>query len=629
MKSYALRVSQEITLVPILHYSVESAATVAQFFQEQNTPDAIAIECPEICHEAFLQAVHRLPDLSCVRIQSPSAPQNPSYIPIEPCDPLVEACRQALDRDIPLYSIDLFVENYPLFHDSLVDPYTISVLGLQKYIELSLFQPSAHTPIRSLQDETRENAMAQRIFELSLRHGNVTAFIGLHHLYPLAQKIQKRSFLREPSLLDSKHTIDLITYPEGCERELLKTPGYVTKKYEAWRNTIHTLHNSSFDPLLIYSDLLEEALQEHYPEPAQLPRMIAITLEYMKRLSRIRGFLLGETRELIESSQGILGQKAGYLVWKLATEYPYLKNIDALPELPLKPQELWGSQTTIRFHPIIPSKKTELFQTALRHEKSSEKFFFPTRSLCSYPPEDNIVESFGKIIKKRGLDLLCEASKKILPFTTSLEDGIHIRETLKQRIGKIGSSSNKPGFYVEKKEFPAGKIGSCVVIFHEDSLETLPSDYTMFPWAMTWQGEHSQESDMAFYATTPMKGIIGPGIARCRYGGFLLSYPPRRMYDVWHDRDYQDHFLKRQDILLAAGIDYSLEPLIIYTAPTAPSHDMIEYARMRGKKVLFLPLNRFSQKRLTRLQLFHVLDSKERRTSAEEYINDILNDERM
>ena len=70
---------------------------------------------------------------------------------------------------------------------------------------------------------------------------------------------------------------------------------------------------------------------------------------------------------------------------------------------------------------------------------------------------------------------------------------------------------------------------------------------------MTWLGEHDQESDMALYATQPADNVVGPGICRSEYGGFLLSYPPRRMYDVWQDEDYS--FARgKAEVLLLAGI---------------------------------------------------------------------------
>ena len=62
------------------------------------------------------------------------------------------------------------------------------------------------------------------------------------------------------------------------------------------------------------------------------------------------------------------------------------------------------------------------------------------------------------------------------------------------------------------------------------------SSREQFPWKLTWLGEHNQESDMAFYATPAGEEVIGPGISRCEYGGFVLSYPPYRMVDIWKDR---------------------------------------------------------------------------------------------
>ena len=40
---------------------------------------------------------------------------------------------------------------------------------------------------------------------------------------------------------------------------------------------------------------------------------------------------------------------------------------------------------------------------------------------------------------------------------------------------------------------------------------------------------------MALYATEPGEKVVGPGISRCEYGGFVMTYPPGRMYFVWED----------------------------------------------------------------------------------------------
>src|SRR5690606_6370747 len=93
--------------------------------------------------------------------------------------------------------------------------------------------------------------------------------------------------------------------------------------------------------------------------------------------------------------------------------------------------------------------------------------------------------------------------------------------------------------YVKVKGKPPGSVGSVVIIFDADHATTTPY-HEKYTWMTTWHGEHHQESDMAFYATPYGIDIIGPGICRCSYGGFMLTYPPRRVWDIWQDPDYSN-----------------------------------------------------------------------------------------
>ena len=93
-----------------------------------------------------------------------------------------------------------------------------------------------------------------------------------------------------------------------------------------------------------------------------------------------------------------------------------------------------------------------------------------------------------------------------------------------------------------------------------------------YPYTTTWLGENQNESDMAFYSTLPFENLAGPGIGRAEYGGFLMSLPPRRMYDVWRDADYEFAESKSERLLLAA-LDYSIHRLRgIRGRQTAPLH---------------------------------------------------------
>ena len=59
-------------------------------------------------------------------------------------------------------------------------------------------------------------------------------------------------------------------------------------------------------------------------------------------------------------------------------------------------------------------------------------------SICSYPPEDLVIEDYGRFLKKKGKSILSEERAAVEPFTTSLLDGIDIRETIRNwHEGKI------------------------------------------------------------------------------------------------------------------------------------------------------------------------------------------------
>ena len=107
--------------------------------------------------------------------------------------------------------------------------------------------------------------------------------------------------------------------------------------------------------------------------------------------------------------------------------------------------------------------------------------------------------------------------------------------------------------YVRQFQKIQGEVGSVVVIFDEDR-------DNRYPYLTTWLGENQNESDMAFYSTFPFDNMVGPGIGRAEYGGFLMSLPPRRMYDVWQDPDYE--FAEIEIGAAAAGRHRLLDPAL-------------------------------------------------------------------
>jgi len=230
---------------------------------------------------------------------------------------------------------------------------------------------------------------------------------------------------------------------------------------------------------------------------------------------------------------------------------------------------------------------------------------FDDPSICSYPQEDIAIEEYGRFVKRKGSMQLSEELSRSEKFSTSLLDGIDMRETLR--------NIHEGAIYVREQQRAKGGVGCLVVVFDEDRRKE------RYPYRMTWLGEHDQESDMAFYATDPAEHIVGPGICRCEYGGFLLSYPPRRMMDVWQDPDYQ-MAATRSEVLLMAALDYSIEKHVVYVAAQPPRSIFKQMAARQGRKIVYIPLGSLSLHKLKQLRILHILSGKDKREIAKEYI---------
>jgi hypothetical protein len=218
-----------------------------------------------------------------------------------------------------------------------------------------------------------------------------------------------------------------------------------------------------------------------------------------------------------------------------------------------------------------------------------------------------IVEAFGGYLRKKGRSVLSEEASRVVPFTTSVLDGIDVRETIRHWTERK--------IYVREAGRSPGDIGVVVVIFDEDRDE----GSERYPYQLTWLGEHGQESDMAFYATAPERAVVGPGICRVSYGGFLLSFPPGRLADVWTDPEYR-FAESKAEVLLLAALDYSRERVVVFSGPKPPRSIFHQIAARLDRKLLYLPLGTLSPATLRRIRVMHVLSGHAKRDIAKDYV---------
>lgn len=360
---------------------------------------------------------------------------------------------------------------------------------------------------------------------------------------------------------------------------------------------------------------LFERAAAHYAEntgEAFKPWQRRILVQFAGNQARLLGQLLPGLYQCVVSARGVADDNYAYEVWDLASFYPWTGGADGAPSIRVRAGEVWlDGVKTMRFRRRFPRLRERLVRVPVKSRPPEENpgdwaREFQRGTLCSYPPEDVIIEDFGRYLQKKALQVLSEERTRVEEFSTSMLDGIEMRETL--RNWPQGQK-----LYVREIQRVKGGAGSVVLIFDEDPEEQ------RYPWHMAWHGEHDQESDMAFYATPASAKVVGPGIARCEYGGFMLTYPPGRLTDVWSDPAYGEA-RTRSEVLLMAAIDYSEEKHIVYVAARPPRTWFRTFAARLGKKVVYLPLGQLSPVSLKKIRVFHVLSGHNVRKLARDYI---------
>src|SRR6185295_2441285 len=192
----------------------------------------------------------------------------------------------------------------------------------------------------------------------------------------------------------------------------------------------------------------------------------------------------------------------GYEVSELARSYPPQEDDakpDQLPGLRIRNGRgaLEGHEQRYAMEPRVAGPETESIQLRFRRRPSKEMrahwqeewnqrlFHF---GICSWPPEDRIQERFMDYLRKRAVQAVTEDRKQVQEFSTSLLDGLDIRETMRNwHQGKL---------YVQSTPQTRGRAGAVVLIFEDE-----PLNGGIYEWRTTLYAENQNESDISFFAT--------------------------------------------------------------------------------------------------------------------------------
>ena len=605
---------KNILAIPSIHSRVYFSMAVREAF-DKFKPDIIAVEHPANFTDSLREAVSRLPLISLIirEIHNEAV-----YIPIDPCDSIIEAVRLAIDEEIPFFPIDKDITSINSnSHYLMPDDYIIKNIGLEKfYTEVK----SKYIFHKDYTDEEREIYMARNLHELSKKYNKILLVIGMSHwenMVSILKKLDENKEIKEYINNNDEEYADPKIYnvhKESLNKMLGEFP-FTTYMYELYRNG--ELEN--FDKVHIIETIFKEA-KLRYKLPISMLQQKNM-MKYLRNLCLIDNYIIPDYIDMLTAAKCMINNDYALEVMEGMEYYPhYIEEDENYPTIKLN-----RDPSTNGMEGLLKDKKIKLHQYDNVWRTSFKKVHVTTRpsekyegewedvwnkrtNLLSHIPEDILMEKHMNILRDKIRNMLTEDKAKIEPFTVSIKDGIDMRETIRNYY--------KNEIYVKEIPKIKGNIGHMVVIFDDAHDEE-------YDWNIVWYSEAHDDSDLILYSTEPGNTLVGPGISKCYFGGYASLMPPQAPHDVW--RIYPQ--LKKEgtvrnyaDLLLYTAIIYSVDKYLGYVAPTPPSSILREFAKQNSVEIVYVPLTTFSSETLRKLRHFHVLGNKRLRKIADDYI---------
>jgi len=617
-----LQFSDRILCLPVIHGSGDFAIEVRRVMLSHKF-DCLAVPLPPSFQHDVERAIAFLPNVSLVMQEErpaiaatewraddhdrDEANRTFSYVPIDPCQGVITALRIALQERMPRAFVDLETAQFESYSAGLPDPYALKHVSPEKFATALL--PSIG---RLPEGQPRERAvfMAARLKELEQHHERILFVCSIVD-WPWIREAYVDQTEPQSEHEPVEETAIYQADPETLLFILGELP-FITGLYERARADLEADDNLSIDGIKAMLLAARDRYMTELGNRARKisPKLLRIYLQYVRNLTLIERQMTPSLYTLIVAAQQMAGDQFAISLAQTASDYPYhelipfpqirlgihrghLPNGDLVQLVNRLPGQVVGWRSC-RLKPQPPRPQQDEWQ--MRWNPYHQ---------CSWPPEDVAVERFRTHVKDTALNMLGTDLARSEKFSTSLKDGLDIRETLR--------NWHKGELYVKVLPPTRGSLDCVVMLF--DS----PADPRDYPWRVTWHAEHHDESTLALFATNYLENMVGPGIGQATYGGALFLFPPRPVPDIWSNRrfDFADTLEER---ILAAACYHAKERHVALLSFAPPGPAWRRLAKRFGKKLIHVPLGRFSQATVQQLRMFHVLNGQRVRSYAAEFI---------
>ena len=572
--------------------------------------DCLAVCLPPEFQSTVEQGLEKLPYIT---ISAQAEDENTfNYVPVDPTQPVIAALRIARQEGIRREFIDLPVRRFEPRRLELPDPYALHRLPLERFAVTLL--PFLKKPAPESQAGQRVRWMAWQLHRLEVDCRKVLLVCSIADWPWIKEAFDARAPYPAPASVEQAPVLYGLE-PDSLFFALSEFP-YITYLYEKRREDLRSDKSVSIDGVKeILMRARDRFLEKHRVRFHNLTsQTFQVFLQYVRNLALLEHRLTPDLYTLAVAAKQIGGDPFAIALVEAAREYPYQEKTPELETLAL------GIDQALLDEDRVCTMKNRLLETEFHwrtlnlkpepDQKHQEawKFAWDPYGQCSWPPEDDKIESFNTHVREQTKLLLANDLARTEKFTASVKDGIDIRDTLRHWYSG--------DLYVKEIPPSRGKVEIVVFLFE---MEPEPAQY---PWRQTWYAEHDAESTLCFFATDYKGNMIGPGIGQATYGGCLMLFPPRPIPNIWEDPRLR-HSDTLEERLLEAAFFHSRERHVAVVSPGPPPAAWRRLARHHHKRLVHIPLKRFSNQTIERVRRFHVLNGKQVRTYAQNFIQEL------
>ncbi|MEM1063346.1 MAG: hypothetical protein AAGJ97_13555, partial [Planctomycetota bacterium] len=446
--------SENVGVLPVVHGSGDFAFEVRRLLLT-GTIDRLAVPLPPSFREAVLSAVGRLPAVSVVlqrALTSYGGEWSPeddsdddeagvSYVPIDPCQPVVAAIRGALQQRLPVEFVDLETNRYVPFAAGQPDPYALKSVRLDRFAAASV--PGNGTPPAGQRAE-RIKQMATRLRALDAAGGRTLMVCAMDD-WPWLREAYRHE--ATPGVEDDDvDEAETFAVAGPTLMFLLGELPFVTGLYESARETLDPDEHLSVDGIKELLLAARDAYKADFRHRSRKisPKLLGVYLQYVRNLTLVERRLTPDLYTLVVAARQIFGDAFARHLAETARGYAYADRptdldvarmgIDkiALPSPGLEEGEVFDAVSRLPGPPVV-WRSTDLARDPDQRDEREFRHRWNPFYQCSWPPEDDAVENLRTTVKDLALEIMGSEMARSDKFTTSLRDGLDIRETLRNR----------------------------------------------------------------------------------------------------------------------------------------------------------------------------------------------------